>query len=207
MKSPDTSQNWHTRAARLLHYPFENRWDNLVVTLKAIPLLPLQDGTWVSGSSGPVYFGHVDGMDIPADVDLRFISRNVSNKDRIILFEDLGVKPAPVALVRKKILQIYPGEKILPSSLSISDSKRHLEFLYRTHHTKGDAEPSYRCLAIHDKKGQLWHPFREDMYIANDKPYEPWELFKRTAPGPNPGDGAPVYPGQECHYRQHLQLS
>ncbi|KAI0136379.1 ino80 chromatin remodeling complex protein [Xylariales sp. AK1849] len=192
MKSPETSESWHTRAARLFYRPFAMKWDSRIKELKNMELLPLEDGSWVSASSGPIYFAQVDGMDIPLNLTLRLILRNVTNADRRRLFEQLGVKTAPIALVRKEILRRYLPDG-LPSSLSLSTSKHHLKFLYLSQHLKDNEEPQYSRLAIYDNTEYLRKPFEDHVYIANAKPYGPQEVFKKTSPGPKPGDGAPGY--------------
>lgn len=193
MKSPETPESWHTRVAKLLHHPFAQNLAYRIEELKGMHLLPLENGSWVSVKSGPVYFAQVDGMDIPSDVDLRLISKSVTNAHRITLFEDLGVQTVSVDVVRGKILRRYSNGSD-PSYISLRNSKCHLEFLYLTEHLKGNDEPSYSWLALWDTKGKMYPPYTNYIYIANDEPYGPWELFRKTDSGPNPGDGAPGYP-------------
>ncbi len=202
MKAIHTPDSWHTRVAKLLHLPFDNiRWNQQGKNLKAMNLLPLEDGTWVPASSGSVYFAQVDGTDIPSDVCLRLISRKVANPDRKRLFKLLGVKTAPVALVRKKILQRYSPDQA-PSSVSVSkeESVRHLQFLYTTQPSSGNDEPPYSRLAVYCQgvSGDMYQPYMTCVYAPtlepSLEPYGPSELFRETAPGPHPGDGAPGFP-------------
>ncbi|KAI1377806.1 hypothetical protein F4677DRAFT_458573 [Hypoxylon crocopeplum] len=195
LRSPHTTDAWHTRAAKLLNLAFESNQISAVM-LKDFALLPLEDGTWVSALSVPVYFGQVSGMDIPSEVHLRLISKAVTNANRLTLFENLGAKTASVILVRKAILDLYPPSSSPSSPLprySIESSKRHLEFLYLTQELAGDDEPSYESLTIHDSEGEMHRPHHEYIYVTNDEPYGARELLSETAPGPNPGDGAPGY--------------
>lgn len=203
MKSPKTTESWHTQVAKLLHHPFRqesHEWKPVCEELKRLDLLPLEDGTWASTTTGPVYFAQVEGIhvDIPSSVNLRIISKRVSNVHRLRLFKDMGTKSAPVAVVRNAILEIY-SENGDPTDLPLQTSRAHLEFLYLTQHLMGEDEPTYERLSIHGYQcGQptINRPYRECMYIANeDDPYGPWELFKETSPGPGPGDGAPGYDG------------
>lgn len=197
MKSARTTDGWHTRAAKLLHRPFAMKWANEIAHLRGMDLLPLEDGTWISASSGPVYFAQVEGMNIPSDVDLRLISKSVTNPHRRTLFKDLGVTTAPAELVRMKILERYALYGV-PSYTPLETSKRHLEFLYRTEHLGGAraGEPSYRQLAIHDSEGNPYRPWDVNSYVANNEPYGACELLSETNPGTNPGDGAPGYPAR-----------
>ncbi|KAL7624644.1 hypothetical protein AAE478_006214 [Parahypoxylon ruwenzoriense] len=191
MRSPKTSESWHTRAAKLLNRLFKTNSPDSIQALKRLELVPLEDGTWVSASSRPVYFAQVDGMNIPSDVQLRLVSKGVVNSHRMRLFKNLGAKTASVSLVRKEILRLYPPRGAPPS---IESSKHHLEFLYLTEHLAGDNEPSYRSLAVYDSVGDMYIPHEEYVYIADDDLYGAWELLRKTDPGPNPGDGAPGYP-------------
>lgn len=197
MISPKTSESWHTRAAQLLHTPFEMKWINSMKALKTLELLPLEDGTWVSALRDPVYFAQVDGMDIPSDVQLRVVSKSVANAARMTLFKSLGAKTASMSLVRKEILRLYSPRDTPPSSrdtpLSFESSKRHLEFLYLSEDSAGNDEPNYSSLRIYRGCGQIHQPFDGYVYVVNDEPYGAWELLRKTGPGPNPGNCAPGY--------------
>ncbi len=198
MRSPVTTESWHERTGKLLLRSFEPKLlAHHVAALREMTILPLQDGTWVSVSSGPVYFAKVDGMDIPSHLDLRLISKNVRNAHRIALFAHLGVQRATAELVREKIFEIYRLNEF--ATITFTISKQHLQFLYLTQHLATDDEASYERLAIYDHKSELHRPCDEYMYIANDEPYGPWELLGKTDPGPNPGDGAPGFEALFVH--------
>jgi hypothetical protein len=192
MKSSNTSHDWHARTARLLHSCFTRNLDFEIQELRNTNLLPLEGYTWVSASSGPVYFPEVDGISIPSDINLRIISKEVTHEDRRTLFKDLGVKSASVALVREKIHQRYLDSDL---QLPISSSKDHLRFLYLSEASKSDTEPSYMTygLSIYDTKGSLYKPCLRDMYVVDDTTYGAWEVLRKTNLGPNHGDGAPGY--------------
>lgn len=131
MKSPWTTDSWHTEAAKILCIPFEQKLDPLTWRLKLMDLLPLEDETWVPIATGPVHFAQAQGIDIPSDIDLRIISKKVANTDRLCLLKNLGVEPASVAIVRNKILERY-SEQGSPTYIPLRASKHHLEFLYLT---------------------------------------------------------------------------
>jgi hypothetical protein len=59
---------------------------------------------------------------------------------------------------------------------------------------RDDDEPSYSRLEIYNNRGHLKAPGRVYMFIANNESYGPWELLRKTDPGPNPGDGARGFP-------------
>jgi hypothetical protein len=153
-------------------------------------LLPLEDGSWTSPASGTVYFPQFEGIDIPPDVNLRLISRNVTNESRKELFEALGVQTASAPLVRRQILHRYSGEA-LSLLFTIPISRHHLQVLYVTEHLRDSDEPSYSSLAIIDTNGNIRKPSEFYIFIKNDDLNGPWELLRSTEPGPNPGDGAP----------------
>ncbi|KAI1487736.1 hypothetical protein F5X96DRAFT_681025 [Biscogniauxia mediterranea] len=203
MRSPDTPESWHTRVAKFLNYPFEQNYTfkrnltNLTTKVKTLKIIPLEDGTWVSARDTPIYFAKTDGRYIPSDVDLPLISKNVVNSDRLALFNNLGVETAGVNLARSMVLMRYASMESLRSiENSIKISKSHLEFLYATEkHPSLDkgTKPPYTTLKIHDRDNNLICPDISPMYIADDKPYGPWELLRKTDPGPNLGDGAPGF--------------
>ncbi|KUI64845.1 hypothetical protein VM1G_00101 [Cytospora mali] len=60
--------------------------------------------------------------------------------------------------------------------------------------SQGEDEPSYRRLLIHGQYGKeepsVYKPHCRCMFIADDDPYGPSELFKATSPGSTPGSGA-----------------
>ncbi|KAL5345654.1 hypothetical protein ACLOAV_009408 [Pseudogymnoascus australis] len=194
IKSPETSENWHTQASNFLSKPFDNEWATITKILKNLDLLPLEDGSWVSALSFPVYFAHIDLMDIPSDIDIPLISKKVVNSARLSLFEHLGVVKAPANLVRKKILDRYLRSNT-PRHITVEASKHHLRFLYLTEHLKDNDEPSYSRLLIYNQTGNLKRPagLGEYMFVANNDCYGPWELLRITDPGPKPGDGAPGF--------------
>ncbi|KAI1633135.1 hypothetical protein F4809DRAFT_624584 [Biscogniauxia mediterranea] len=197
MRSPDTSESWHTRVAKFLNYPFEQNLTDLATKVEMLEIIPLEDGTWVSARDTPIYFAKIDGRYIPSDVELPLISKNVVNSDRLALFNNLGVETAEVGFARRMVLGRYLKMESLRSiKNSIKISKSHLEFLYATEKRpslKKGTKPLYRTLRIHDRDNNLIHPGKPHMYLADDKPYGPWELLRKTDPGPNLGDGAPGF--------------
>lgn len=193
MKSLNTPETWHTRAATMLKLSFDQEWDSRIAELKNMDLLPLEDGTWVSIMSGPVYFAEAHGTDIPIDIGLRLISTKVKNDARLTLFKHLGVQMASSSLVRKRILQRYDADKGVPAA-SLENSRRHLEFLYYTQSLECDEKDPYQCLKIYGPYGLSWRrPSEEHMYIPSNDPYSASQLVRPTGQGPNPGDGAPGY--------------
>lgn len=193
MRSTTTAASWHTQASKLLHMPFSNNWSHHIQEIKEMALLPLKGGTWVSLMTGPVFFGRVNGIDIPPDIGLRIIDESITNTHRRVLFQDLGVKKAPVFLVRRRILEMYQQPGLLPD-LSVQTSKQHLTFLYLTHHLKPADENSYPDIVLLNQDEYKRRPIETCLYTASDKsPYSPWELLKGGGPPSGPGSDAPGY--------------
>lgn len=200
MKSHATSDDWHTRVAKSLQFPFQQKDRNVsacrISELETMSLVPLEDDTWVSPHAHPVYFPKTGGLDIPSDVGLRLVSKSVTNASRQALFQYLGVRKASVCLVRERVLQSYPADNSLPR-ISLDASISHLRFLYLTEESKRDDESSYSRLAIQDNRGSFCRPNQHSIFCIDSAPFGAWELFKTTNSGPEPGDGAP---GFSCLY-------
>lgn len=160
-------------------------------------LLPLKGGTWVSATSGSVYFAKVEGMDIPPNIGLRIIDETITDTHRRTLFQDLGVQEAPISLIRRKILELYEHPGLLPD-LSVQTSRQHLTILYLTQHLESADDDSYRGISLIDQDGCARRRPDHYMYLAIDKsPYSPWELLKEGGSFPGPGASASGYKG---HY-------
>lgn len=112
---------------------------------------------------------------MPPGVGLHIISKTMTNVDRIRLFHDLGVREAPISLVRSKILGIYgqPGD---PPNMSLQTSKQHLIFLYLTQHLKSVDEASYADIVLLDKEWRMVNPSKVlvSMPTMGEDPYSPW---------------------------------
>ncbi|KAK2046278.1 hypothetical protein LZ31DRAFT_593285 [Colletotrichum somersetense] len=190
MKSPDTPERWHERAADLLNSAFVRKLRMTTLELRMLDLIPLEDGSWVSALSGPIYFSQVDGLDIPTDIGLRIISRRVTNERRVLLFKSLGVTTAEPRMVREHILQSY--KTATPSHFTFEASKQHLKFLYMSETLDARVSP-YEAIAIFNHYGEPQRPGEQTIYLATDDTHGAVEVFKATSPGPNPGDGAMGY--------------
>ncbi|KAF0329343.1 ino80 chromatin remodeling complex protein [Colletotrichum asianum] len=190
MKSPDTPESWHERAAKFLNAAFVKKMHRITAELVNLDLIPLADGTWASTSSGPIYFAQAEGFNVPADVGLRVVTSRVTDHQRLLLFKSLGVTSAEIQLVRRKILQSYKRDT--RPEFTIGASKDHLKFLYMTEYLVSRNWP-YESIPIFSHRGECQRPNQQTMYLANDDPHGAEEVFKPTSPGPNPGDGALGY--------------
>lgn len=178
MRSATTTSSWHTQVAKLLHRPFSLSLVNVITTLKAMPLLPLRGGLWVSTTTGPVFNASVAGIGIPPDIGLRVIDETITDPHRLILFQDLGVQEAHISLVRRMILEMYEQPELL-DDMSVQTSKKHLTFLYLTQHLIPEDELFYSDIVLFDQNHRIRNPSHKVIYMAtNRSPFSPWELLE-----------------------------
>jgi len=193
MRSSSTSEKWHTKVAQILNKGLKTKQGLVVPYIKRLKIIPLEDGDWVSGGQVSVYFPRINELEVPSNIDLPLVAKSVVNTERIALFRNLGVKEASISLVRKSILRFHKGK-----DPDLATSKCHLEFLYLSE-DDGTRDESYDDLKLHNQNGDITTPATAYVYIVNDDPHGPWELFRETEPGPNPGDGAPGYLAEFLH--------
>lgn len=198
-------EGWHSSAAICLQYPFEVKPTQLACMqeVRELRLLPLRDGRWTSITAGIVYLPQVDSTDleIPSDLKLDVLSPKVlKNLDRKRLFEYVGVQKADVPFIRSMILERYEDD----ACVSLTESVYHLKFLYLTQHLnvgqpfkhQNMLSHLYRQLRVFLDRGTIKDKDKDDdiqLFIQDDKPYGAADLLNPTAPGPNPGDGAPGF--------------
>ncbi|KAI0508878.1 hypothetical protein F5B22DRAFT_638424 [Xylaria bambusicola] len=195
IRSSSMSDDWHSRVARLLNLPFkQDTWTSRQRELKRLPLIPLADGTWASTEQAPIYFHNINHLKIPSNINLRLVARDVVNADRITLFENLGVKMASISLVRESIFKFHNS-----NDPDLETSKCHLEFLYLTKSEVKHVSEPFEELKVLNQDMTAVSPASTYMYIVNDDLYGPWELFRKTVEGDNPGDGAPGWDANFVH--------
>ncbi|KAI1188940.1 hypothetical protein F5B17DRAFT_450976 [Nemania serpens] len=186
IRSASTSDDWHSRVSRLLNRPFQKQWTGHCQALRKLALIPLADGAWVSAEQAPIYFHTINDLQIPPNINLQLVVRDIVDADRIALFKNLGVKMASISLVRESIFRFYDSKEP-----DLETSKRHLEFLYLTDNEVEEKPESFKKLKVLDQDEEIAVPASSYMYIDNDDSYGAWELFRETDEGPDPGDGAP----------------
>ncbi|KAI1009088.1 hypothetical protein LB504_003135 [Fusarium proliferatum] len=192
MKSSTTDSEWHSLAARALILlkntatlgPAQDR-------LKQLRFIPLENGTWVSSSGGPLYYSHASGsLAIPDDLDLSLVdSEAASNPDRRSLFDKFGVIEALVKDVRALILR-KPIKPVADAGALVA-SIAHLKFLYLSEVLLEENEDQAKLRGYHvygqNMRARL--PTKHDVYLTTDDEYGPSELFKPQ--GDAPGFTAP----------------
>ncbi|TXC00522.1 hypothetical protein FocTR4_00008130 [Fusarium oxysporum f. sp. cubense] len=187
MKSPATDNEWHSLAARALILlkntatvgPAQDR-------LKQLRFIPLENGTWVSSSSGPLYYSHSSGsLAIPDDLDLSLIdSEAASNPDRRALFDKFGVIEALVRDVRALILKKPISPVADAGALAVSIA--HLKFLYLSEVLleENEDQAKLRGYHVYDQNMRARSPTKHDVYLTTDDAYGPSELFKPQVDAP-----------------------
>ena len=192
MKSPETDEDWHSRASKLLSLPFRKEWSGFMRRVRLLPLLPLESGQWVSTSKYSVYYTHINGVHVPRDLNLHLVDpRAAANAERKQLFDYLGVQVPSAHHVRDLVMTKYKCTGI-PADINLDTSRSHLIFLYLTAHL--DARPNFhianRNLWMFDHQRRFRSPAVHDFYMPSDHPYGAQELFRSTSPGGEPGAGA-----------------
>ncbi|KAI0440455.1 hypothetical protein F4803DRAFT_577623 [Xylaria telfairii] len=172
MKSPATSEQWHTAAANLLVFLLRSGGADITRNIKEMELIPLVNGTWVKACdvASSLSFASIDGVAIPEDLPLTLISPLATqNTARAALFRELGAKELSIPDIRQHILDRYPilnpmlGETSLTEDISI----RHLKFLYLTHNQEKVDTADFRRLAVFTEGLTLKRPALEDVYLFN----------------------------------------
>lgn len=203
MRSKNTTNDWHTRAAALLSLPFNDSCDAYIRRITRLRLIPLQQGSWANAVQGHIYFPTVNGVHIPRDLDLDLVdSTATENTERAHLFECLGVKDATTKAIRIEIFAMYKSPEKC-GHVTPDISRDHLQFLYRTHQTANETDCSDR-IEVYDRLDNLMNfPSDLDMYIPDDHPYGPRKLL---------GDDESyrtsiVYPIHDCYLESFPQKS
>ena len=175
IRSSNADTDWHSRLAKVLLWPFRQGWSAEKSRILKLPIIPLQDGSWVRAVDGEIFYDAVSGIRIPKDQGLRIVAPKLTkNQARRELFNSLGVKSAKTTMVRSQILEMYAESDM--SSLSLESSFEHLEFLYLTHQSRPKGE-NLLTPYIHDHLSQPWRPREYDMHIHDDHPYGPQSLL------------------------------
>ncbi|RYP57689.1 hypothetical protein DL769_009334 [Monosporascus sp. CRB-8-3] len=175
MKSPDTDDDWHSRAAKTLSLSFAMNWSSRISETRGLDLIPLSDGKWVSSCDGDVFFPETeDGIPIPTDLGLQLVSPEAFRvDDRVDLFEDLGVKFASNQAIKTKIIQKYRSPRFL---CPVERSLGHLRFLYLSHADEHTAA-TYDDLKVFDINYRLCPIRNRDFYRTDEHPYGLWTLY------------------------------
>ncbi|KAF8857981.1 hypothetical protein BDZ45DRAFT_743799 [Acephala macrosclerotiorum] len=175
-KSPETSDDWHTKTAKLLLRPFEEKWKSPTPdTVRGLACTPSENGKWTAITEGAIFFPHIDGILIPTDLGLRIVDKKpIMNSTRTKLFITLGIKSALVQDIRALVLARYKKEG---SSVGFETSLKDLHFLYSAHSpgttVKFRESTSLFVFNHRDHRNQD----EEDLYFQSDEEYGFQELM------------------------------
>lgn len=172
MKSQQTSEDWHERAAEAIDLSFTRNWTERIADTKALSLLPLCDGRWVSANSGSSFFPTVKNeIFVPGDLGLQLLNpKACSNAKRKKLFINLGVNDLDIKLaLRPRILNKYKRGDLI----NLQASYAHLVFLYLTHEAGFE---DYKNVKLYDHEGYSYLPETGDLYFISDDPQSLWQL-------------------------------
>lgn len=192
MKSPETSDDWHSRVANILF----DAWPDRTETMKSLALIPTKRGQWKSASDAnfaSIYYPHVNGYQIPTNLKLNLIdSEAARNRDRKRLFDCLGVQEPRASHIRHAITIHHSNHDVI-----LRDNRMNLEFLYLTAHLNQDSDYplAYHRIKLFDHMHRKRSPEIYTFYFPGDDPYDAQQLLK------------PVGPGKSCDSAPELDVS
>ena len=174
LKSPTASSDWQSRASNALLIPWAEGWEGTQAELRDLPLIPLQDGSWVSAVDGnDLLYGNIDAIQIPSGLGLNLIATwAAAVPERRQLFDKLGVKQADFRKIRSQVLDLHAQGKRIHwmRTIEMVRSVQDLTFLYLTHWAKAEDEPAPQ-LSVFDEGEVSGRPSDYDIYIRTADPY------------------------------------
>ncbi|KAH6699334.1 hypothetical protein EV126DRAFT_364840 [Verticillium dahliae] len=176
LKSPSTSEDWHSAVARLLASFFTEKVTLAISSLRLSVMLPLKGGLWVAANDGVIYLPATAGISIPPGVKKHVLDPTaVANADRRALFEHLGAVEASVSEVRKSVLEaLYSPSS--PKHVDVEKSRAQLHFLYLSHDRR---QPGERLgqMFLYKENNATGKTGEEDFYLHGSNPYGPEALL------------------------------
>lgn len=205
---------WHSRVARVLcnHFPDERyqSYSRLRYNIKALRIIPLDDGSWVSGdscASRKVFFDQGRRIALSAGLDFRFVEASAADDSyRRQLYQLLGVKPCDETEVCEMILKSHqtmvgsPPLKTLISHavyifrarfkprygqslrLRLFDSNLTIRYQERVHLPFGTQDVAVKRLFADGFTGMVWlHPDYETGVPEGER--QNWFEFLRSVEG------------------------
>jgi hypothetical protein len=216
MKSEQTDDDWHTRAATMLSEMASKQ--EALHTLRQLELIPCRGSPtyWMSVASFRTKVSLAkseEGIPVPDDLPLQVItSEACRNPKRVAFFKQLGLEFFDTIALRDWILRrhaYYRNSFMNTYTADVQVLVDQMKFLYLTQHKDPASEYStYAEVAVIDDRGEFWVGSYEDqpLYIwyTRSDPYGPRELLQITEAGETPGSGAPGMPARFLHSRYFL---
>jgi hypothetical protein len=178
IKSPNTDDDWHTKACNLLNIAWKHTWPNNIRSLKQLDIIPLQDGSWVSSDIGDIFYPKYGNIVVPKDLGMRLVDLVAARNDsRCAFFDNLGVHRIDVPVVsdiRERILRQQSTFSLTIPSLE--SSVERMRFLFLTQQLYPEEGGLSGKFMVYNHLGFAMYPSVTDLYISNDDPYGA-ELF------------------------------
>ena len=126
----ENNADWRTRICKVLERAFSENLPNEQKRLRALPLIPLRDGRWVSSASGTkLFFPATDGIPIPVDLGLDLVCpRADENVAWRVLLSLLGVMSCPRDYVIRSIYKRYNSANL--DNFAMFNAVAHIRYLY-----------------------------------------------------------------------------
>ncbi|KAJ3570588.1 hypothetical protein NPX13_g5679 [Xylaria arbuscula] len=160
------SEEWHTQLSTILIRLCKK--DEHKAVIKNLPLIPLQDGRWVSVSVGNIFF-ESEGPPIPDGLGVLFLhARAAENGTRRLFFKALGVQSLSVSNIQDLILTAHSetdASEMPTQDLIIT----HTVFLFRTLWSSNGKPPPFWVvseLGSYLRADQAYLDITTDHYFA-----------------------------------------
>lgn len=181
LKGDHMSDDWHTRVATFLSPAFSSPLQETHPALRrrimTFPLIPLQDGSWVSAESRPLYLPATGTSLVPQDLGYNLVRPSATTLPaRLQLLSQLGVCSLTPHQVVSEIISRYSS-----SHWEASTPHLHMHYLFENR-TKLPADISSRLWVLGERREKVWLSGwrKEHMYFENpEKPYGPGALLRR----------------------------
>ena len=142
LQMPLQSTIWHEAVCQKLYEIPNTRTGRRDFSreIRRLPILPLSDGSWASGSSDSTIFFDTELAGIPQDLGIQFLEADISPASwRHKLFKNLGVREADCQFVANKILEHHRNNWPHDSVQSIIS---HAIFMFVHRDSKGCPRPT-----------------------------------------------------------------
>ncbi|KAF2188895.1 hypothetical protein K469DRAFT_748131 [Zopfia rhizophila CBS 207.26] len=101
------SDPWHTKVANLLIRAARPK--SYPKTVKTLPIVPLDNGQWVSPHNASIFYPTTGGVQIPTDLGLSLVDASaLNNESRRNLFSQLGVTKRREMVLKDKMKFLRP---------------------------------------------------------------------------------------------------
>jgi hypothetical protein len=190
MKSRETDDDWHSRAASLILSILSRGSEELVNLIRKLPLIPLSNGQWVDARNPEdLYYPAETGPEIPGDLIITVDPSAAANGFRKALFTKLGVTDISPQTVVGQLFTRYSQHG---GASNLTFSMAHASYLYWHHENRDD----HRLLLVwlYETNGRPVTSQRNLMYFQTADEYGPYELLKAYAHPTDPSKNIPECP-------------